>query len=347
MNRLTATLICLGVIAIAGTASAQQGLVAEYSFEEASGNTILDTSGSNLNGQLIGASRVAGVEGNALNFVEPDFAGIPGATGVPQSLASLSTGTISVWFRLESIPQTSALQPIVYLGNNQISPQDRAIVIELGHGVPGGSVLYFTYYFNGSTPLCFDSVVDLNVQQWYHFVVVVGQNFNTAYLDGVEMVNRDYNAGTANDRAFFADVPDPSVLWLGTGYAKELPELRYLNGQIDEFRIFDRPLTEAEVQGLYNVAGPAQFIRGDVNNDGRLDIADPIRVIEWLFIDPTPLDCLGAADANDDGAVNVADPISALASLFNAGAPPAAPYPNCGADQTPDTLPCSPTQICP
>lgn len=81
------------------------------------------------------------------------------------------------------------------------------------------------------------------------------------------------------------------------------------------------------------------FRRGDVNDDGQLNIADAISVLGHLFGgDPAP-SCSDAADANDDGLLNIADAISILGYLFGGGSiqPPGDV---CGPDPTGnDTLP--------
>ena len=48
------------------------------------------------------------------------------------------------------------------------------------------------------------------------------------------------------------------------------------------------------------------------------------------------LDCEDAADANDDEALDISDAIYVLGSLFVGGAPPPPPFPDCGADPTPE-----------
>ena len=45
-------------------------------------------------------------------------------------------------------------------------------------------------------------------------------------------------------------------------------------------------------------------------------------------------------DANDDGQPDVSDAVFLLRYLFSAGAPPPAPFPESGTDQTPDGLWC-------
>lgn len=80
------------------------------------------------------------------------------------------------------------------------------------------------------------------------------------------------------------------------------------------------------------------FRRGDANDDGVFDIADPIAILNGLFMGP-PLPCDDAVDSNDDGGLNIADAIHGLGALFAGGPQPPAPGPEvCSWDPTPDSL---------
>jgi hypothetical protein len=48
--------------------------------------------------------------------------------------------------------------------------------------------------------------------------------------------------------------------------------------------------------------------------------------------------CRDAADANDDGKIDISDPIRILRHLFQGGEPPAPPFPGPGPDPTADDL---------
>ncbi|MFN0059099.1 MAG: DUF1800 family protein [Planctomycetota bacterium] len=77
------------------------------------------------------------------------------------------------------------------------------------------------------------------------------------------------------------------------------------------------------------------FLRGDVTNDGGLNIADPIGLLEYLFAGTGfALTCADAGDANDDEVIDLGDPIYLLAYLFASSPPPPAPFGGCGADPT-------------
>jgi hypothetical protein len=75
---------------------------------------------------------------------------------------------------------------------------------------------------------------------------------------------------------------------------------------------------------------PVLFVRGDVNVDAKIDIADPVKLLQYLFAQDS-VDCLDACDTNDDGEVNISDPIKLLDYIFGGEVLPA---PNeCGPDE--------------
>ena len=86
---------------------------------------------------------------------------------------------------------------------------------------------------------------------------------------------------------------------------------------------------------------PGTFLRGDANSDRHVDIADPIAVIQHLYLGGFQPQCLDAADADDSGSLGLADPVTLLSWLFR-GADPL-PSPGTAApwfDPTPDALGC-------
>ncbi len=83
-----------------------------------------------------------------------------------------------------------------------------------------------------------------------------------------------------------------------------------------------------------------EFVRGDANRDGRVDISDATRILDYLFGTGT-ISCKVAADGNDDNRVDIADAIWLLGFLFQGGPPPSAPYPEPSLDiLTPGPLGC-------
>lgn len=87
--------------------------------------------------------------------------------------------------------------------------------------------------------------------------------------------------------------------------------------------------------GIVRILPSLRFRRGDVDADGRQDLADAVRVLRFLFQGGTELECADAADFNDDGRVDVSDAVLFLRALFQ-GEPPLSK--SCGLDSTDDRL---------
>jgi hypothetical protein len=92
-----------------------------------------------------------------------------------------------------------------------------------------------------------------------------------------------------------------------------------------------------------------EFIRGDANDDGALDLADGIFLLDFLFSSGATPGCLEAGDLNDDSAIDLADPIYVLSFLFSQGPNPEPPFPNCGPDPDGDSdgMTCEVSTSCP
>ncbi len=93
------------------------------------------------------------------------------------------------------------------------------------------------------------------------------------------------------------------------------------------------PQMESLAVIILGVAAP-EFIRGDVDASGSVGVGDPVSTLMYLFRNG-PMQCGSAADTDDNGVIEVADAIRLLSYLFIDGPPPAAPFPYCGVDPTP------------
>ena len=83
---------------------------------------------------------------------------------------------------------------------------------------------------------------------------------------------------------------------------------------------------------------PQLFIRGDVNMDSVVDLADVIFHLDYTFLSGPLPSCMDAGDANDDGVSDVSDAIFLLYWFFLDGPGPWVPFPNPGEDFTNDSL---------
>jgi hypothetical protein len=107
-----------------------------------------------------------------------------------------------------------------------------------------------------------------------------------------------------------------------------------------------RPCGVAVDMGAYELGPCSRFLRGDANGDGSHDLADPIRVLESLFLGGGPLPCLDAGDADDTGAIEITDAVYSLEYLFLGGPRPPEPLLACSIDPTADGLDCASFSAC-
>ncbi len=200
------------------------------------------------------------------------------------------------------------------------------------------------------------------------YAVYAGGSFDTDEIEG-------HDAGPILDLSPFGAIaysgPDQSLDWLGADSPFAHPLwTRTVNdvnlgmlyapptqGPIIEcsFQLggISDPTTRSDVFAAYLDAlgvsvgpGAPLFRRGDANGDTAVDISDAVALLAYLFQSAAALPCDAAADTNDDGGLTIADPISLLTTLFAGSGPLPAPYPDCGADATPDSLTCA-SSSCP
>ncbi len=120
-----------------------------------------------------------------------------------------------------------------------------------------------------------------------------------------------------------------------------------------ENEIGEPPLANALVQKGFNIfpsitggkvivrAGlKPTFVRGDTNGSGRVDLADHIYLVNFVFRKGPRPPCMDAADVDDNGKIEVADMVRVLDYLFRATFVPPAPFPDLGTDPTDDELGC-------
>ncbi|MHC4204074.1 MAG: LamG-like jellyroll fold domain-containing protein [Planctomycetota bacterium] len=294
----------------------EQGLVCYLDFDSAVDDLVYDLSGNELNGTVIGASVSEGIIGSGLLFDGyDDYVFIHNFTisGFDYALGSLPEGTISLWFKLHSFPEKNSVYPVFYFGDDQpnslIYSDHSNLIIEIGHSSMENRKLYFTVLKDKGVLFCFSSIEDLELYHWYHFVAVIDMEDNyqgtqEAYLNGRTMPSR-YNFGDRNHPCFIDDVPSKDVCWIGRGFYRYKSELFYLHGQVDELRIYDRPLNQMEVKRLYDQKD--YYCDSDINRDRQVNMKDfAIFADNWLTEN-------SAADINYDGVVDFLD-LSELSS---------------------------------
>ena len=97
----------------------------------------------------------------------------------------------------------------------------------------------------------------------------------------------------------------------------------------------------------YAQGPPTPFRRGDGDGNGSVALEDVVHCLPYLFEDGEPPACFDAVDVNDDGVVNISDPIWSLMFQFRGGSEiPSPGSATCGVDPTVDALTCESFPAC-
>jgi len=242
-----------GLVLTSGMVSGGSDHISGWTFDEGDGSIVWDDAGDTF-GILSGPTWVEGISGTALQFDGiDDFVEVTDGDGMPDSLTSLSVGSIAMWFRFDTLPEAGVIHSMLYCGRDSSGGDRSSFQVEVGHS-QANSKLYWTITepTDDQPTLCYDSSINLTEGVWYHYVLVVDDTGNTGYLNGEEMAGRHYNFGSPDDRRFFADLPVQALFHLGHGL---FGGDQYLDGTLDEMRIWDRALTATEVQAYFESFG--------------------------------------------------------------------------------------------
>ena len=189
---------------------------------------------------------------------------------IPKQFQHLKFGSIALWFRARTIPKETSISPLFHYGNsngckNLKDASNEGLVIEIAHGKfsEKASGVYFTVYDKSCElpTLCYDSHSDAHLEdeegliqqnKWYHFTAVVGENYNTGFLNGEEIDFRNYNFSNAQASLFFDNLISHEKMWIGKAFWDHAQET-FFDGFIDDVRIYSTPLSKAEVRALYSM----------------------------------------------------------------------------------------------
>jgi hypothetical protein len=202
--------------------------IAELPFNETSGTTANDVSGNGWNGTLTGgATWATGNSGNAV-----DLNGTNGYVALPAGVVSNADKvTIATWVNLDTVSNWTR---IFDFGSGTskymfLSPLD------------GDNVIRFEIK-NGSAVKTVTGTAPLATGGWHHVAVTLDGATGTIYVDGQKV-----GSGGVNIRPSQLGVTTQN--WIGRSQFSADP---YLDGRVDEFRIYNRALSAEEVALVMN-----------------------------------------------------------------------------------------------
>jgi len=238
--------VALGVPLLAGVPSAagsSDGPIAAYAFDEGSGTTVQDSSGHGVTGTMYGTGPtfVASMPGHgtALSYVGSSVHGGL-LLGTADMWDDVAQGTIEAWVKLS--PLTNGYQ--MWFNARHDVNAGCQYPLELSVWSHGFSV-FGAYPHTCEPPTLLASFALSSPGDWHHLAYVVGASSFAMYVDG-ELVTPTFTNGSSSTLYFFdkAGHSTPTVYDVG-GADIDSEEWQ---GLIDDLRIYDRPLTQAEIQ---------------------------------------------------------------------------------------------------
>jgi hypothetical protein len=236
--------LLLGLVGTSSAGNIDPGLVGWWSFEDGGGTVARDVSGKSVNAEFTGAVSWGrdNERGGILLFdgteAVPEYVFIDGAFNLP-------VYTMTVWFRVDGVTgdHQDVLSAYATGVRHGILLEVRTDgVLRYLHRYPlgtgGGTDIYTTTKYNDG--------------QWYHAAMVKAEGQTRLYINGQEV-------GSATDNSIF-NPGDTFGVALGILDNERAPD-RVLNGAMDDVRIYDRPLSQAEIQAIME-AGPWPYAWG-------------------------------------------------------------------------------------
>ena len=222
-----------------GGASGILGVIASYPCESANGAVLVDASGHGKNASLangaggspVGFSFGSGMVGNALALSASNQAYLSLPKGI---VAQLTEATIVTWVKLKS---GAAFQRIFDFGI------DTSTFMYLANSGSDGTVRFRIVSASLNKNQILEGADALPVGKWIHVAVTIGDSGLSIYLDGAQIAQKSPAALRPSD------LGDTGNNFIGRSPFAADP---YLDGQIDEFRIYNRVLSPEEINSLAN-----------------------------------------------------------------------------------------------
>jgi hypothetical protein len=217
---------------------ASNSLVNWHTFDgpKLTSSTSTDSSGQGRDGSLSGGMRkTIGKIGQAMAFRGiGETITIAGGGG----LNNVSEGSIAMWVKWSGTQDSAygVYGPALSRQNNGVFTNN---IIGLDGADP--STAKVTWGFTGYSPVITGATA-VGDNTWRHVVITFTSGDHKLYLDGGE----DGTSGTTGSTSNNSGVPLTIGGWPGDGN-------KYIAGAIDDFRVYNRVLTPAEVLQLYSL----------------------------------------------------------------------------------------------
>jgi hypothetical protein len=233
----TTKILAIVVLVLASAANAADpNLVGWWKLDETSGTTAADSSGKGNNGTVVGRPQwAAGHIDGALRFSGNGYVSLP----IGSVISSLAESTFAIWVNWSgrTDPNRGGWQRIFDFGT------DTGNYIYLCPSTgESKAAMRVAIVANNNTWDEFDANTGPLPKGWHHVAVTVSRSSRTIimYLDGNDVGSKTDCVNTIRDLGATTNN------WLG----KSQYDDPNFNGSLDDFRIYNRALSRAEIRAL-------------------------------------------------------------------------------------------------
>ena len=224
--RFRTTLTLLGLLLASGAPAQEDGLVAHYPFDEGEGAVARDAGENGLDGIIHGAKHVPLPQGYALRFDgQDDYVEIPDS----ERLRLTSAATVSCWVN------TPLVADQVLLSKNGCSILRQNYRLSLGRRSVIFGMADCPEHMNATG-------AGVGQQTWAHVAGTFDGGEIRVYVNGEpsgKHTGDPFESGTLEAPLYIG------ACFYGTGL------IAHFTGQIDDLRVYDRALSEAEIAAQY------------------------------------------------------------------------------------------------
>lgn len=232
------TLLMAITALITGFAQAQvtNGLVAKYSFNNGNANDEVGTNHGTVNGASLTTDRF-GNPNKAYNFINGDNITLPNA-----SVLKSASMTISLWAKIDSFCPSNVSTNYIYTITNSTT---NAYFSTLCLSVYTSDSRFLSVSQNGPSQSIVGFSNNATNMNWQHYVIAIDNDSMRMYIGGQKQYSM-YKGFALN---YTSD-----LIYIGQSGNTTYPG--NLNGSVDDIRVYNRVLNDAEVNDLFNEANP-------------------------------------------------------------------------------------------
>jgi hypothetical protein len=232
--------------------AASQYLVAHWSFDDGAGAAVVDVIGEN-HGAILGAGDwMARCNGDG--YLKLTGAGTYVEVVAREELDFEGDATISGWFKLNSDFDASSEASQVICEKFKTNHYNMHVALagaDYGESdVPEGALVCKINTGNTSVRYVWSARTEWSEDVWYHFAFTINSGSpenSELYVNGLNGTGGTSGSGTDTHLGYSAD------FHIGGRNAEDISGYRYLDGAVDDFRLYNYRLTSSKIVELYGL----------------------------------------------------------------------------------------------